>query len=262
MKNLKNIITLFTIVLFSTSTNAQVFSESFEGSTMPAGWTQEQIGTTAIWYQASGGPFMGSAQHGTKLAGYWGDAGLATRLVTPPIDLTTPGDDTLAFYYALRAGAALDLFYKTTVGGSWVPITATITATTSWALVNVYLPNPSATYYIAFKGTSIGSDDMVIDNLKIINTLTTGVKTINDEAELTIYPNPGMNELNVQINTSENNDLELEIINMVGELMTTHSIYSNNLIRINTSNFSSGIYFIKIRSKEKVTTKKWIKSKD
>ncbi|MBO5848919.1 MAG: T9SS type A sorting domain-containing protein [Bacteroidales bacterium] len=68
-----------------------------------------------------------------------------------------------------------------------------------------------------------------------------------------IYPNPANNYLN--INTTENIN-EINIYNIVGVLVYSEKDFNNN---IDLSNFSNGVYFIKINTDKGEITKKFIK---
>ena len=68
---------------------------------------------------------------------------------------------------------------------------------------------------------------------------------------INIYPNPTNSELNIYLN-----DLfSLEFYDISGKML----FYQNSLyksFKLNTSNFNSGVYFIKIYSNKLVKTKK------
>jgi len=168
---MKKLLSILLVIVAVNTANAQVYSESFEnGGNMATGWTQEQAtGTTAIWY-AGAGPFIGAnPQHGSWYVGYWGSNGESTKLVSPAINLSTTSTDTLTFYYCLRAGATFNVLYKNSLNSSWTTLIANLSPSSSWAFMSIPLPNPSSTYYLAFEGTSIGSDDMCLDNINIVN---------------------------------------------------------------------------------------------
>ena len=67
-------------------------------------------------------------------------------------------------------------------------------------------------------------------------------KSIATENSITIYPNPAKNAINI---SSQNQINNIIIYNFVGQ-----TVYNGNEIKINTSNFKSGVYIIKVETTE------------
>ncbi|MCD4729319.1 MAG: T9SS type A sorting domain-containing protein, partial [Bacteroidales bacterium] len=76
------------------------------------------------------------------------------------------------------------------------------------------------------------------------------------QAEFNIYPNPVSREMVVEA-ISFNGLSELDLVNLNGQVI--HSCQFENETTIDMSNYSSGIYLVKISNKEKSGTKKIIK---
>jgi hypothetical protein len=85
-----------------------------------------------------------------------------------------------------------------------------------------------------------------IDNCSPIKI--NGIKSDNN---LRIYPNPTSNEVNI---ITDKNDFHVSIINLNGQII--FSVQNTN--RINVSGFAKGIYFVRIKTDDKVETKKLI----
>lgn len=66
----------------------------------------------------------------------------------------------------------------------------------------------------------------------------------NEKAIISIYPNPANDILNIE---SDENIVDLKIYNGYGQIVFSSSSQNNNL-RINTSEFTAGVYFIKIKT--------------
>jgi len=75
-------------------------------------------------------------------------------------------------------------------------------------------------------------------------------------SEIKIYPNPTSENLNIDLTNYKN--VNLEIVNTLGQIIFTEKNISNELKNINLSNFAKGIYFINIQTDNKVYTKKFI----
>ncbi|MBO4232477.1 MAG: choice-of-anchor J domain-containing protein [Bacteroidales bacterium] len=76
----------------------------------------------------------------------------------------------------------------------------------------------------------------------------------NNSANFAIYPNPVDNELSVKSNGSG----YLEILNFVGQVVYKQEVTEKEF-KINTDNFSSGVYFIRLRDNDSAVTRKFIK---
>jgi hypothetical protein len=80
---------------------------------------------------------------------------------------------------------------------------------------------------------------------------------------LNIFPNPVSDELNISFISEMKSELEIHIINVLGQLITTITTgknYNNeNKISIPTDNLQSGIYLIRINTEENYITRKFIK---
>jgi len=90
------------------------------------------------------------------------------------------------------------------------------------------------------------------------NTITEVPKNIYLFDEAFVYPNPGIDKLNIIV--PENNKfLTFEIYNVLGNLCVSES-FSNENYKINTEKLNSGIYFYRIiKNNKTISTGKWIK---
>lgn len=92
----------------------------------------------------------------------------------------------------------------------------------------------------------------IFSNANILN-----VDTVNFEDKFTVYPNPTTNQ--VQIDLKEiNYQPKVQLYNMDGKLLYSQ-VHNNNLITINLSSFSKGIYVLKLQFKESQQALKVIK---
>ncbi len=92
-----------------------------------------------------------------------------------------------------------------------------------------------------------------------INTCV-GIQEIENANALSIYPNPITSELNIVVNAKSFDNINLQIVNALGEIILTKAITTTNL-QINTAKFAEGVYFINIIDNNKVIkTQKVIKN--
>ncbi len=75
----------------------------------------------------------------------------------------------------------------------------------------------------------------------------------NEDKSISVYPNP----TNRKINIEANNIVEIEVVNIVGQNVATY-IVNNDFCEIDMSNFNEGIYFVNVKTDNRIITKKII----
>jgi hypothetical protein len=86
-----------------------------------------------------------------------------------------------------------------------------------------------------------------VDSLYTPNS-TVSIYDINDsEVSLELYPNPveDVLHLNLESTTSMNQELNVQIINITGQILKSQVLQSN-ITSIATSQLTTGIYFVRI----------------
>ncbi len=77
-----------------------------------------------------------------------------------------------------------------------------------------------------------------------------GIK--ENEINVSIYPNPATNTLNINADTEVTN---IKVLNYIGQTINMFNV-SGNEVTINTSTYDSGIYFIQIETEKGISTQK------
>ncbi len=100
-------------------------------------------------------------------------------------------------------------------------------------------------------GNTISSGNDFIITGNTIVPKPTSISNIDMESILSIYPNPVLDILNVEIQVENNTRCSFEIYSVSGHLI--HTQYANlntgsNLIRLNTNELAQGTYIIKIEN--------------
>jgi hypothetical protein len=90
------------------------------------------------------------------------------------------------------------------------------------------------------------------DSSQIYVDVCTGIYSVSDLHSLNIYPNPNNGQFEIVVTTPS----KVEIYNVLGKLITTKNI--NTKEKINLTDQGSGIYLVKITSKNTITTQKVI----
>ena len=88
---------------------------------------------------------------------------------------------------------------------------------------------------------------VVLEELSSCNPLKVEKPVINDL--INIYPNPTENTINVEINSQNINSFDTEIYNVQGKLIFMKN-YKSNSINIDISDFSKGMYLLKIKDEK------------
>ncbi len=77
----------------------------------------------------------------------------------------------------------------------------------------------------------------------------TGISTQELNWEITAYPNPVADELNIRFDIDRTRDFWIEIQDVTGRVLSLEQhkeIFPADVLQINTSNFTYGVYFLKV----------------
>jgi len=98
------------------------------------------------------------------------------------------------------------------------------------------------------------SSDYPVDSLhpKLEICLDRNTLGVNDAENATLsvklFPNPTSENLNIQL--SQQGDIWLELVNVLGKTVFQHDYKATSLIQISTVDFSSGVYFLRISNNQ------------
>lgn len=87
---------------------------------------------------------------------------------------------------------------------------------------------------------------------------TVGINQIYNSSNISIYPNPTKDKLNIQLENFNQNNLSISITNYLGQVVKNYSI-SQNLTVLELSDLSNGIYFLNLQNNNFQKTIKFIK---
>lgn len=241
------------------SVTAFPFTESFDAATIPSCWSNQTVSGTANWaYVTANGNSSITPRTGARMAEFrTTTTGNKTKLVSPPLDLTAVSSPQVSFYYAnvnwFGDIDELRVYYKTSSNGAWTQIGADYTTEhTTWTQVTLSLPNPSATYYIAFEGTSNWARGLNLDDVTVSSALSAATF---DKGNFRAYPNPVKNMLNLAYDQTIS---AVEIYNLLGQKVLSQNINLSEA-QVDMSNLSAGNYLVKVFTGDVVKTIKIIK---
>ena len=97
-------------------------------------------------------------------------------------------------------------------------------------------------------------------NDQTFTTRSTGIEDITF-GDVTVYPNPAKDKLNIDLTASSQKVDQVELINSLGQSLYLINSPANTLYTIPTSQYANGLYFIRLTSTDGVATKKVLISK-
>ncbi len=261
--------------------------EGFEGSTdLPTGWTLDNPEGDAAWQVVTT-----IAHSGTNAIGFDNCdgngagvdmTGFKDRFITAAYDFTNTTStaslsfdlayavlkyknqmlsDSLAIYSSTDCGTTWNQLYLkggtdlsniTTQESCWMP------TANDWRteIINLGMLAGKPNVMFAFENRSNWGEWIYIDNINI--TAVTGIQEINPLTSFGIYPNPASTEFTIEgsgatekIHYTVYNVLGLEL--KAGDLETNGGFFKE---KIQISDFSKGMYFIKLSDKKYTWTKK------
>lgn len=99
----------------------------------------------------------------------------------------------------------------------------------------------------AFEGKVLVPGNTIEDTNEMSNSCSSALATVSNEllSEISIYPNPANNLLNLELGSLKGLNVKIELINTLGQVILERNT-SLNQISIPVSNYSNGMYFVKI----------------
>jgi len=115
---------------------------------------------------------------------------------------------------------------------------------------------------IAFEGLSNNGNCMYIDDVNTEVTLGVGTTAIkNPTTTFNVYPNPVRKNMTLEFSLEEATDMTISIVNALGQKVqdvASKNFTGDNRLNINTSNLTSGVYFINAIGNDGVVTKRFV----
>ncbi|NVO02192.1 MAG: T9SS type A sorting domain-containing protein [Bacteroidetes bacterium] len=237
------------------------FTEGFEGANFPPDcWTSNDVdGDTYNWESRN---ITGWTAHsGTGIAVSASYQGVALTpdnyLVTPKLNINSP-NLALKYWVAaqdpLWAGEHYSVMVSTTTNApaSFTEVfNETLTDSIFHEITVPLTAYNGQNIYIAFRHWNVTDmfylklDDVSID-------LTTGISNNDLDKNISVYPNPARNIININSTEKISN---VKVMNVVGSTIYNEAVNSNNF-KLNSSNYNAGIYFIQLDTKNGTITKK------
>jgi hypothetical protein len=88
--------------------------------------------------------------------------------------------------------------------------------------------------------------DFGLERSTTISTTTLGVSNYFVTNKFSLFPNPTSTDLKIKVRTINDLPDSILVFNMLGQTMISKKVSTSEDLNINTSNFSKGMYFVKI----------------
>jgi photosystem II stability/assembly factor-like uncharacterized protein len=154
------------------------------------------------------------------------------------------GADTIE--WQIPSGMSKGIIWKTEDGGyTWS------VDDSSWnnQLTALFIVNDSLAYAVGYNGIIFKNSNLYYNEVAELNKV---------ESNISISPNPATSE--IKIENVKGNISSIEIFNTLGEKVYINGETSGNDVEtINISALSSGIYFVRVKTKEGVSAGKFVK---
>jgi hypothetical protein len=144
---------------------------------------------------------------------------------------------------------------------SWEWTFVSGTPSTSTAQNPVITYNSPGTYAVTLKATNSFGNNTVTKTGFITVTKATGVNETASPEKLKVYPNPTLGVAEISIGEPLESDYKIEVYNYLGSLVQTYlKQRTDQLTEIDLSGSPSGVYLIKIMTKDKTFVSRIIKN--
>lgn len=214
--------------------------------------------------------------------------GLSSRIVYEKIDLSAvPSNATMEIKWShayaqklIFSNDALNVKVSIDCGATWTTVwskvgtqLSTVTpvtsgrfypAVTEWTadVADISAFIGQAEVLIAFEGLSNNGNCMYIDDVNTEVTLGVGTTTIkNPTTTFNVYPNPVRKNMTLEFSLEEATDMTISIVNALGQTVqniANRNFTRENTLNINTSNLTSGVYFINAIGNDGIVTKRFV----
>lgn len=254
------------------------FSEGFETTTTLNGldWFSNSFDNDNQWDLTSSAAYSGTKS--IFLNNFSNTQTTKDEVYSPIIDLTGTNNLAITFKYAFAKKDSsnqdqLQVFVNKGCSTSWIPRLTLIDSTletasptqnnfvpagiSEWKSGSATIPATYLTADFRFKFVHIskGGNNVYIDDINIESQI--GIEEVEPITGLSIFPNPGNEQVNVNFGISQQKIITVKIYNILGELIESKSgsyQAGDQTINISTRNYPNGYYTITLYCDEQYTT--------
>jgi hypothetical protein len=199
------------------------------------------------------------------------------ELISSPVDLSgVVGSVTLSFRYAYRKKTTADnewlkVFITNDCGGTWLQrktlggsSLSSLTSTSSWKptaasdwatvhMINIFSDQWVDNFRYKFRFEGNGGNNIYLDDINIYqgapsdNLVSAGLPEVGLIQDLSLFPNPTDNELNIQFTALNAEKATIQLRDIAGKVIRTEAINAasgSNLAMMSVKELASGSYFM------------------
>jgi len=277
-------LTSATINVVGSATALNNYTEDFAAATN-FNTLMLKISDDAIGWSRSTTAGNGTIKGSAKMDFYNSPAGKVDDLILPPFDLTGLADpkltfevanapylnqdgsstnDTLEVWHSSDCGATWTLDYRksgdvlATATGQTAAYTATIASQFRKDSVNLAGAANKAKVLVMFRGRSDYGNNAYVDNINITSGFV-GLNEVSKNDNISLYPNPAQNNLNVTIENAQANST-ISVIDALGKSIFNSTLEGKGRVitNIDLTSVSNGVYFVRVNSGNSVSVQKLI----
>lgn len=259
-------------------------SESFTSTTFPpVDFGLDNPDGSITWARVS----TGNPSNSMRVNCFnYGAIGAEDALIVKPVDISNLQNPTLTFdvahaIYNSSYNDRLKVMVSTNCGNNWYEVynkagstLATAPATTSnftptanqWRTEQVDLSSYSTATELFIKIVCVNGygNNIYVDNINVMSVFAS-VEDENNAATVNVYPNPAQEFVNISLNMTQQDEVQISLINMLGEvvMMTDKGQVSagSQLFQLNTATLAAGVYNVSIKIGDRTQVQRIVISK-
>ncbi|MCR5115402.1 MAG: T9SS type A sorting domain-containing protein, partial [Bacteroidales bacterium] len=166
-------------------------------------------------------------------------------LISLPLDLTAVTDPYLFFKRKQSQGYTdvdeLSVWYRTSATDEWHSIAQYLFPTDGYEQVAVALPQPSATYQIAFQAKSNNAEGVYVDDV-MVGDFSVGISD-KQPVEVAVYPNPTTGNVKIVL-SNEVANAYVQVCDIYGRLLAIEKVEGTQF-ELNLSGLVPGVYMLR-----------------
>ncbi len=284
-----SLLTLGACSMIAITASAQLINEGFEGAFPPSGWTIDNPGTDGTWIQGSVGK-SGSKSAYIDIFNFPAGGTQPDAFITGPINLSSVTSPTFTLYYAYQmysdpatytTADALNVYVSTDGGTTWNSVfnktgNVLVTAATQFNGSAGYVPTSSEWVMETANISAYASATAALFKIEWVNDwennpyiddiMVAGAASVNEtniDSHVSVYPNPSSGNVNVDLAVFDLGQTNVTIYNVVGDVIEQidYNVINPKRLRFDLDNQPNGVYFVKVKTKTGVATKKLVLNK-